>query len=299
MLVVRHIMVVMRQGVLTEYDPKPGVSIATLAYEYPARFSVTEHSHRSDQLVYAVRGVMEVSAGQSFWLVPPHCAVWIPAGEKHRIRMPGAVSMRSLYVQPRLAAGRQKLCKVIHVGPLLRELIVEAVKIGNLRATNRLHRALRDLIVEQLRSASAVPTLVTLPQDRRALAIAHILLSDASDRQTVPGLCAVAGASVRTIERVFKRETGMSLEIWRRQVRLMKAIELLIGGDSVKEAAFKIGCQQPGTFVKSFRETFGVTPKAWIRGLAKGDWSRYRTRPTDGSAPSAPAPRRDGERRFP
>jgi len=46
--------------------------------------------------------------------------------------------------------------EVLHVTPLLRELIVEAVRMGNLRARNRLHVALRDLLTSQLQSASPV-----------------------------------------------------------------------------------------------------------------------------------------------
>jgi hypothetical protein len=47
----------MRQGTpLAGYDPKPGVSISTLAYEYPVGFNVVEHAHGSDQLIYAPRG---------------------------------------------------------------------------------------------------------------------------------------------------------------------------------------------------------------------------------------------------
>lgn len=261
----------MRQDHLREYDPTKGVSIATLAYEYPAHYNVPEHSHGSDQLVYAVRGVMEVSASQSFWLVPPHCALWIPARAKHKIRMPGPVSMRTLYLLPRLAAGKQDLCRVIHVTPLLRELIVEAVRVGQLRAKNRHQRALTDLLVQQLRRATSIPAVAMFPQDRRALVIAQSLISDVSSRKTLPGLCALAGASVRTIQRIFRKETGMSLEMWRRQVRLMKAIELLISGSLVKEAAFQVGYQQPGAFAKSFRETFGVTPTAWLRQHAASE----------------------------
>src|ERR1022692_1127201 len=87
---------IMRHGLITGYDPKPGVSISTLAYEYPPGFIVPDHAHGSDQVIYATRGVMEVCAGQSLWLTPPHLAVWIPARTQHRIRMPGAVSMRTL-----------------------------------------------------------------------------------------------------------------------------------------------------------------------------------------------------------
>lgn len=157
-------MLLMRQTVETCYDPRPGVSIATLAWDYRAGFEVPEHAHGSDQLVYATHGVMELSAGQSFWLIPPHFAIWIPAGTRHRIRMPAQVAMRTLYVRPRLAAGLPGSCAVFPVTPLLRELIVEAVRLGDLRAGNRLHRAVRDLILAELRDAAPVPMRVNLPR---------------------------------------------------------------------------------------------------------------------------------------
>src|SRR5262249_28593099 len=155
----RHNISLLRQtGVLTEYDPKGGVSVATLAYEYPSGFLVAEHAHGSDQLIYAIRGVMQVSAGQSVWLIPPHFALWIPARIYHRIRMPGAVSMRTLYLRPGLAAALPPGCAVLHVTPLLRELIVETVRIGQLHRRKRPERALLDLLLLQLESASPIPT---------------------------------------------------------------------------------------------------------------------------------------------
>jgi hypothetical protein len=48
---------------ITTYDPGRGVLISTPAYEYPRGFNVTEHAYGSDQLIYAIRGVMEVKAG--------------------------------------------------------------------------------------------------------------------------------------------------------------------------------------------------------------------------------------------
>jgi AraC-like DNA-binding protein len=59
----------------------------------------------------------------------------------------------------------------------------------------------------------------------------------------------------------------MSFEFWRRQVRLMKAIELLVEGSPVKEAAAEVGYRQPSAFVKLFRQTLGMTPKAWASAL--------------------------------
>ena len=114
-----------------------------------------------------------------------------------------------------------------------------------------------------------MPTYVTLPSESRARAIADAIVRDPAERQTLARLCHAAGASVRTIERVFRREVGSDFEFWRRQVRLMKAVELLISGRSVKETSFALGYRQPTAFVEMFRGVLGVTPGAWIQGVKR------------------------------
>jgi AraC-like DNA-binding protein len=245
------------------FDPGPGVSIASLAYEYPPAWRVPEHAHVSDQLIYATSGVMEVAAAQSLWLIPPQFAVWIPAHMRHAIRMPGAVSMRTLYLRPGLA--RNSHCAVLHVPPLLRELIVEAVRIGSLKTRNRLHAALRDVIVTQIERASSVPTMLAMPKDARALSLAEVIV--ASPKASLDAQCRKAGVTPRTMQRVFRREVGTDLETWRRQARLMKAMELLAAGRRIKEVAFAVGYRQASTFVAMFRRSMGVTPRAWIAAL--------------------------------
>jgi AraC-like DNA-binding protein len=257
----------MRHSLLKQYDPRPGVSISTLAYEYPAGHNVPEHAHDSDQLIYATRGVMEVSAGRSLWLTPPHLALWIPARTRHRIRMPRAVSMRTLYLRRGLVHGAPKACTVLHVSPLFRELVVEAVRIGQLRMKNHLHSALRDLIVSQLQNASPVPMFVALPEDSRALGVAQAFIANQADAPSLDALCRRVGVSARTIQRTFRREVGTSFEFWRRQVRLMKGIELLVEGCPVKAVAAEVGYRRPSAFVELFRQTLGITPKAWISAL--------------------------------
>lgn len=248
-----------------EFDPKPGISVSTFAYEYPRDFRVPVHIHGSAQLVYATSGLMEIGAGAGVWLIPPQFAIWIPARTPHRIRMAGSVSMRTLYVRRELARALPSDCTVIHVTNLMRELILEAIRIGNLSLKSSAHRALWELLLGQLKGATVIPTSITLPTDKRALAVAQGVVDD----QALPlrGLCARAGVSVRTLERIFRNDIGISFETWRRQVRLMKGIELLVGGASVKEAAFAVGYRQPSAFVEMFRQTLGTTPKAWTAAL--------------------------------
>jgi len=253
--------------VLTKYDPKRGVTVATLAYEYPSRFQVPVHAHGSDQLIYAISGIMEVSSDQSVWLIPPHFALWIPARTEHRIYMPGPVSMRTLYLRRGLAAGLTPRCAVLHVSPILRELIIETVRIGRLRSRNRYESALRELLIAHIEKASPMPTFVTLPREARALAVAQAILQDPAASKTLAALCAAAGVSVRTVERSFRKEVGTDFESWRRQVRLTRAVPLLLSGCSIKEVAFRVGYHQSSTFVEIFRRTFGTTPRAWMASL--------------------------------
>ena len=209
----------MRQnGVLRQFDPKRGVSVATLGYEYPAGYLVPEHAHGSDQLIYATCGMMEVHSGQSMWVIPPHFAVWIPARTFHRIRMPSAVSMRTLYFRPGLVSRPAAGCAVLYVTPLLRELIVETVRIGQLRVRRRHDCALRDLTVLHLARATSAPTHVRLPRDERALVVAKQILDNPAQSELLAGLCARAGVSVRTIQRIFQNDVGVDFDSWRRQV---------------------------------------------------------------------------------
>jgi AraC-like DNA-binding protein/mannose-6-phosphate isomerase-like protein (cupin superfamily) len=254
-------------GLIQKYDPPRGVAIATLAYDYRPNFHVEAHAHGSDQLLFAPRGAMEVSAGRRRWLIPPQFAFWIPARIEHSIRMCGTVSMRTLYLRRGLAPGLPADFTVIQVSPLLRELIVEAVSIGHLRAGNPHHRTLQRLLVRQIEQAAPMPMSVTLPADPRALAVAEASMANYRGSPPLPSLCRKAGVSVRTVERTFQREVGLTFELWRRQARLLKAIELLAGGTSVKEVAFEIGYEGSSTFVEMFRKTMGTTPGAWAARL--------------------------------
>ena len=61
----------------------------------------------------------------------------------------------------------------------------------------------------------------------------------------------------------------MDFESWRRQVRLMKAVQFLVSGQTVKETAYSVGYREPSAFVALFRTTFGTTPKAWISSIER------------------------------
>src|SRR5215470_13907496 len=99
--------------------PRDGASeITTLTRDYSGGHVIPLHFDHRDQIVYASRGVMTIRTEAGTWVVPPHRAVWIPAGISHTITMSGMVAMRTLYLKPRLARRLPRDCCVVNVSPL-------------------------------------------------------------------------------------------------------------------------------------------------------------------------------------
>ena len=65
---------------------------------------------------------------------------------------------------------------------------------------------------------------------------------------------------MRTLERVFLRETAMPLGRWRRRARLISALRLLAEGLDVTRVAVDVGYQASSAFIAAFRRELGTTP---------------------------------------
>lgn len=255
----------MRQKTRAAPSTRRRACITTLTRDYAPGYLIPLHSHRRDQLVYASRGVMTVRAKAGEWVVPTNRAVLIPAGVRHDIAMCGAVAMRTLYLEPGLAKELPRTCCVVNVSPLLKELILRACEYRGLDARVRRQRHLIDVLLDQMETVQAVPLQLPNPTDPRALRVAKALFGRPAEGQPLGRVCTVAGASKRTIERLFQRELGMSVGKWRQQLRLMKAMQLLADGAKVTHAALEAGYSTPSAFISMFRRALGSTPASYFR----------------------------------
>jgi len=212
---------------------------------------------------------MTVRTDEGTWVVPTHRAVWIPATIPHTITMSGTVSMRTLYLRSRLARTLPRCCCVVNVLPLLRELILHACALPALDRKVKRQCYLIDLIVDQLETIQMVSLQLPNLSDSRAIRVANALLSEPGDQRPLQQICKNAGAAKRTIERLFQKETGLTLGKWRQQLRLMQAMRLLAEGAKVTHAALEVGYSTPSAFISMFRKTLGTTPTLYFRGVSK------------------------------
>jgi transcriptional regulator GlxA family with amidase domain len=128
-------------------------------------------------------------------------------------------------------------------------------------------KALRIMIAQ-----APLPALAPQPQpptgaetDERRVRKAMLLMDRNLDKPLSSAFIArQTGISVRQLERLFRREAGISPAAYGLRLRLQRAQELLqTGTDSVYDIALQCGFVSHSHFARQFRRAFGVPPVDW------------------------------------
>jgi AraC-like DNA-binding protein len=120
------------------------------------------------------------------------------------------------------------------------------------------------VLIDQLDLLATVPLQLPTPRDPRARAVADAIVAEPGAAHPLAVLAGDAGASVRTVERLFSAETGLTLQRWRTRARLLHALQLMAAGDSVSTAAVTSGYSSSSAFSAAFRQELGTTPTHYL-----------------------------------
>ena len=233
--------------------------------EYARGDVVEQHTHEAAQIVHAAKGVMRVAAAGSYWVIPPGRGLWVPAGVPHGFECVTAVSVRTVYLSGDLSELPDR-SEVWQISDLMREVIVRLAE----GATQVETPPLVALLLNEIERTEVLPLHIESPSDRRALRVAEAVINDPSDTRSLEAWARHAGASPRTLKRVFRAQTGLTFGQWRRQVRLIAALELLAGGAPVTEVAFAVGYDSTSAFIEMFRAQLGTTPGKYFEARSSG-----------------------------
>jgi AraC-like DNA-binding protein len=240
-----------------------------------AHTRVVPHSHPWAQVAMSSNGVIRMTAGHGTYLVPPSRALWIPPGMEHAVTVVEDAEIRTLYLHPSarfLKDGTPQPtpfelwpdCRVLEVSPLLRELVVHLdVAPGAGPATQREQR-LGDLVLDELRRAAPVRLGLALPADKRLRTLCEAVIEDPLRHATLDGWATQAGASTRTLARLFRQELGTTFGEWRQQVRLAQALALAADGRPMNHIAAELGYASASAFSAMVRRTVGATPSRFL-----------------------------------
>ncbi|MQY27814.1 AraC family transcriptional regulator [Nocardia aurantia] len=243
---------------------------AVLAGSYTFTGTVADagwHRHDLHQLEYAVAGVIEVETPVARYRSPSRQAVWIPAGLAHRSIL-REVHTVSVFFDPVLLRDNDCRARVLHAGPLLREMVIHAGRWPIDRPATEAggesyFEALAHLVLEWLGDEQPFH----LPVGRDPLTAEIMRWTDANlASATLPQVCRAVAVSERTLRRRFHAATGMTWQQYLRQSRLLHATTLLVETtDTVMSIATAVGFDSAAAFTRAFERYSGRTPSAFRR----------------------------------
>lgn len=237
--------------------------------EVLVRFWSLDH-HRAEEilwltsswpkLVYCLEGTIHVTTHSTFHLLPPNRALWIKSNEPNPARTLGRAKVRTLYFSPNLEIDNPP--QVLQIRPLFRELIAEACRVGPLNRSKPSHSSLSSLLIEEITSAPTQATSIPMPRSE--------WLNDWSIQYLKnPYLPLPDHFSRRTIERLFQRETSLTLGQWCQLARAIVGFQSISEGRTVVEASVDAGFTTPSGFIQAFRKQFGNTPGQILKTIPR------------------------------
>ncbi|NQX26096.1 helix-turn-helix transcriptional regulator [Microbacteriaceae bacterium VKM Ac-2854] len=99
-----------------------------------------------------------------------------------------------------------------------------------------------------------------LPQDERARQVATTLLEHPATPFGLEEWARTVHTSGKTLQRCFRRDTGMTSPQWRTSARLSVAVRRFDRGEAVAAVARSVGFATTSAFITAFRRRYGVTP---------------------------------------
>ena len=124
-------------------------------------------------------------------------------------------------------------------------------------------------MLSELVALSSISIHLPEPRDARLRRVVAALKRQRTDERRLSARAIMAGASPRTLTRLFIAETGMTFRQWRRQLRFTAAVERLARREPVTTVILDLGYSSVSGFIEAFRKTFGVAPYRYFRD---GEW---------------------------
>ena len=227
------------------------------------------HSHHEGQLTFAAAGMVQIHTEAGMWLVPPQLAAWVPAGMPHRVEVLTDAELWMVHWEPaalKAWGSHASLDRAfaLRVTALLRSLLNEAVAIDE---SSEKAELLVRLMLHELKAMQDARTFLPLPTSPAGKRVAELALADHRNLLDLSELAWRAATSVRTVTRLFPKETGLTLKAWRQRARIVRAMEQLARGDASSKVAWETGFASTAAFSCAFRQVTAMTPSAFMERL--------------------------------
>jgi len=218
-------------------------------------------------LLYCAQGSIRIEVDNLAWVLPPSRALWIPANTKITVDIKQRVQCCSLLFDTASFASPFEQCQVLTLPTLLKDMILHSKIWGPDRSVaDELAQHFFAAIVQMCGQLKEQPFALWVPrgQSERVRKALDYTQQHLSEPVTLVQIAAQVGSTERSLSRLFMRETNMRWSHIQRQMRMIKAIELLSNSqDKVLTVSLSVGYQSLSSFNRAFKEFTGFTPKVF------------------------------------
>lgn len=241
-------------------EARPGEpSIETVACDDWSESSTGDRLHK---LILVLRGQVDVEGGAGGWLVLPNHMIFIPASRPFNLRTSRGMQAHVAFLAPEDYPWHHQGCWVTQANPLVHELVTLMLGVKNrptddLGTLRQLFRTLSHLCREWFSN----PKMLWLPaakspEMRKFVDHVRAHITDA----TVASACAACNLAPRTMQRLSHEEFSFGLKTLIIEVRMMRAMELLVQDTMPIEAvAQAVGYSSVSSFTTAFANRTGLS----------------------------------------
>ncbi|MGC5745282.1 AraC family transcriptional regulator [Chryseobacterium sp. NFX27] len=225
-----------------------------------------EHAHQRSQLTFVEEGYQYFHIDQKIYLVPQYHVIWIPSGKAHRITSEAqTVNLMVFLFKTVFEDDFYKNVHVFAVPAVLKEMLLYASKWNQLiegdEEQDLFFKAILKSLPNFCRENSYLE--IPVPSDARLIPVCTAINSNFKYSLNTDELAEKAQMSVRSLQRIFKNETGITLQKYLQLVRILKSIELIDTGQyTLSQIAYRVGYQSLSAFTSSYHSIMKVKPRA-------------------------------------
>jgi AraC-like DNA-binding protein len=243
----------------------PQLPILPLALNVFETQCADKHSHPRAQLIYSCSGTMRVIVENRVWLVSSRQAIWVPSMQEHHVAFLKNNHIRNIFIDPSVLSNLPDTCFALDVSPFLRELILKIVHFGDDYEMDSMQGRIIQVALDELTTIKSTNRCLPISNEPRLKKVMDELVKNACDKRTIEEFASLACTTSRTLTRLFIKEVGMTFVNWRKQIRMMEAIEKLEKGVPITQISIDLGYNSSSSFIEVFRKEFGVSPSNYLK----------------------------------
>lgn len=227
------------------------------------------HYHKKAQIVYVESGFQYLTVNEKIYLLPQNHAAWIPPNAIHKTNTHSEkIKLMILFFDAPETNDFYQQVHIFSVPPLLKEMIKYAEKWSKKKEDDPNERVFLFALLNELPQlvAESLQLYMSLPEDFRLKKAVNYLHLHYTEDVKMEEISSLTSLSLRSLERIFKKETGLTLSKYQQMLRIIKSLELLSSKEwTISEIAFKVGYKSVQAFTNSFMNVMQYRPSEFLK----------------------------------